>query len=328
MKRRALWFCTILVLRAAFLPAAATAQQIVDKVYRVGVLASNERHLPEFEAFREQLRDLGYIEGRNLLVDWRYAKSGPSQLPVLAKELAGLQPDVLVSISTPATTAVKAVAGNVPVVFSNIGDPVGQGLVASLARPGGNITGQSILAPRLSSKRVELLKKLIPAASTVAVLWNSTNPAVRLQWRQAQEAALVLGVRLISLEVREATDIAPAFEVAKRQGADGLIVLPDPTTGSHRSAIIDLAAGTRMPAQYGYREYADSGGLITFGPSYPAMFRRTAIYVDKIFKGAKPSDLPVEQPTTFELVVNLKTAALLGLTFPPLLLARADEVIE
>jgi putative tryptophan/tyrosine transport system substrate-binding protein len=312
---------------AATWPLVARAQQS-ERVRRIGVLAAHERHVPEFDGFREQLRELAYVEGKNLVIDWRYAEQGTGQLPILAKQLVDLNPDVIVSITTPATAAVKAATGSIPIVFANVGDPVGTGFVASLAHPGGNVTGQSIIAVQLSAKRLELLKEMIPTSSLAAVIWNSTNAAVRLAWQETQEAATLLGMRLISIEVRMADDIASAFDIAKQQGAQGLIVVPEPVTASHRSAIIELAAKTRMPTMYGQREYVDDGGLMAYGPNYRAVFRRAAIYVDKILKGTKPADLPVEQPTKFELVINLKTAKALGLEIPQTLLARADEVIE
>jgi putative ABC transport system substrate-binding protein len=325
MKRRE--FITLLGGAAATWPLAAQAQR-PERMRRVGVLSGYERHLPEFDAFRKQLQELGYVEGRNLVIDWRYAGKGTFQLPTLAKELVDLQPDALVSITTPATTAMKAAAGSIPVVFANVGDPVATGFVGSLAHPGGNMTGQSILAPDLSGKRLELLKEIIPTSSTTAVVWNPTNPAVRLAAQEAQDAAPLLGIRLVSIEVRTTSDIVSAFDIAKQEGAQGVIVLPDPLTGSHRSTIIALAAKARMPALYGYREYVDEGGLLAYGPNYRDVFRRAAIYIDKILKGAKPADLPVEQPTTFDLVINLSTAKALGLEVPSTLLARADEVIE
>ena len=295
---------------------------------RIGVLAGFERPLPELEAFRKQLQELGYIEGKNLVIDWRYREQGTARLPILAEELVALGPDILVSITTPATAAVKAAAGGIPVVFANVGDPVATGLVASLSRPGGNMTGQSNVAVDLSGKRLELLKEIIPTASTMAVIWNPTNPAIRLAWHEIQDAAPPLGLGLISIEARTVSDIVSAFDIAKQEGSQGLIVLPDSLTGSYRSAVIALAAKARMPTVYGYREWIDEGGLLAYGPSYRAVYRRTAIYVDKILKGMKPADLPVEQPTKFELVINLKTAKALGLEVPSTLLARADEVIE
>jgi putative tryptophan/tyrosine transport system substrate-binding protein len=319
-------FITLIGGAAVTWPLAARAQQ-GERVRHIGVLAGYERHLPEFEAFRKQLQGLGYIEGKNLVIDWRYAQQGTAQLPVLARELVDLRPDVLLSITTPATAAVKAVAGSIPVVFANVGDPVGTGFVASLAHPGGNMTGQSILAPDLSGKRLELLREIFPTSSTTAVIWNPTNPAVRLAAQEAQDAAPVLGIRLVSIEVRTPSDIVSAFDIAKQEGARGLIVLPDPLTGSHRSTIIALAAKARMPALYGNREYVDEGGLLAYGPNYRDVFRRAAVYIDKILKGTKPADLPVEQPTTFDLVINLSTAKALGLAVPPSLLVRA-EVIE
>ena len=320
-------FITLLGGAAAAWPLAAHAQQR-ERMRRIGVLAGQEKHLPEFEAFRKQLQDLAYIEGENLAIDWRYADRGPGQLPILAKELVNLHPDVIVSITTPATAAVKAATGSIPIVFAYVGDPVETGFVASLSHPGGNMTGQSILMPQLSGKRLELLKETIPTSSTIAVVGNPTNPAVRLSSQETQDAAPLLGIRLVSIEVRAAGDIASAFEIAKQEGAQGVIVLPDPLTGSHRSAIIELAAKVRMPTMYGYREYVDEGGFMAYGPNYRAVFRRAAVYVDKILKGSKPADLPVEQPTKLELVINLKTAKALGLDIPPALLARADEVIE
>ena len=190
------------------------------------------------------------------------------------------------------------------------------------------MTGESLVASELTGKRLELLKEIIPTSSNVAVIWNPTNAGVRLQWPQAQEAAALLGMQLISIEVRTALDIASAFDAAKQQGADGVVVLPDPLTSSHRPAIVEQAAKARMPALYSYREYVDAGGLLAYGPNDRTLFRRVAVYVDKILKGAKPSDLPVEQPTKFELVVNLKTAKTLGITVPTSILLRADEVIE
>jgi len=282
--------------------------------------------LPELDAFRKQLQELGYIEGKNLVIDWRYPDQA-ARLSLLAEELVALHPDVLVSIATPATAAMKAVAGGIPIVFANVGDPVATGFVASLAQPRGNLTGQSNVARDLSGKRLELLKEIIPTSSTVAVTWNPTNSAVRLAWQETQDAALLLGIQLVSIEVRTVSDIISAFDIAKQEDCHGLIVLPDPLTASHRSAIIALAAKARMPTVYAYREFVDEGGLLAYGPNYRDLYRRAAIYVDKILKGAKPADLPVEQPTTFDLVVNLKTAQALGLTLPSSLLVRA-EVVE
>ena len=325
MKRRE--FITLLGGAAAAWPLVLGAQQ-PDRMWRIGVLAGHERYLPEFDGLGEQLRELGYIQGKNLVIDWRYAERGPVELPVLAEKLVELHPDVLVSITTPATAAVKAVAGRIPIVFANVGDPVATGFVDSLRRPGGNITGQSLVATELTGKRLELLKEVVPTSSNVAVIWNPTNRSARLLWPEAQEAASRLGMRLISIEVRTASDVASAFDTAKQQGADGLVVMPDPLTSSHRQTIVELAARARMPTLYSYREYVDGGGLLAYGPNDRALFRRTAIYVDKILKGAKPADLPVEQPTKFELIINLKAARALGITVPTSILLLADEVIE
>ena len=307
-------------------PLAARAQQ-GERMRRIGVLAVHEHHLPEFEGLREQLRELAHVEGKDLVLDWQYASEG-SELPVLAKKLVDLHPDVLVSISTPATIAVRAVAGDIPIVFANVADPVTTGFVASLAHPGGNMTGESLVAPELTGKRLELLKEIVPTCSNVAVMWNASNPGERLQWPEAQKAAAVLGMRLTSIEVRTASDIGSSFDIVNQQGADGLVVLPDPLTSSHRPTIVELAAKARIPALYSYREFVDDGGLLAYGPNARALFRRVAIYVDKILKGTKPADLPVGQPTKFELVINLKTAKALGITVPTSLLIRADEMIE
>jgi putative tryptophan/tyrosine transport system substrate-binding protein len=319
-------FITLLGGAAAW-PLAARAQQ-AERMRRIGVLVGHERNLPEFEGLREQLRELGHVEGRNLVIDWRYADRGPAQLPVLAKNLVDLHPDVFVSITTPATAAVKAVAGGIPIVFANVGDPVAVGFVASLAHPGGNMTGQSLVATELTGKRLELLKEMIPACSNAAVIWNPTNPTVRLLRPEAEQAAALLGMSLVSIEVRTAGDITSAFDIARQRGVEGLVVMPDPLTSSHRAVMVELAAKTRMPTLYSYREYVDDGGLFAYGPNARALFRRAAIQVDKILKGTKPADLPVEQPTKYELAISLKTAKALGITVPTSILLRADEVIE
>jgi putative tryptophan/tyrosine transport system substrate-binding protein len=248
-------------------------------------------------------------------------------LPILARELVDLHPDVIVSITTPATAAMKAATDSIPIVFAYVGDPVGTGFVASLSHPGGNMTGQSILAPQLSGKRLELLTEMLPASSTIAVIGNPTNAAVTLQAQEAQDAAPLRTPAGLDRGAQRRRYLS-AFDIAKQEGAQGVIVLPDPLTGSHRSAIIEAAAKAQMPTMYGYREYVDHGGFMAYGPNYWGVFRRAAIYVDKILKGTKPTDLPVEQPTKLELIINMKTAKALGLTVPPSLLVRADEVIE
>lgn len=298
------------------------------KVRRVGVLTANEKYLPDYDAFRDELQHLGLIEGKTLSIQWRFAAQGPSQLPKLAKELVSFNPEVLVAISTPAVNALRPVAGEIPIVFSNIGDPLGTGFVASLAHPGGNMTGQSILAPELSAKRLALMKDLIPSTGDIAVIWNPTNPANDLQFRQVRESAAALALHLTSLPVQKEADIDGAVGMAAKQRAGALLVLPDPVTGSHRSKLITLVAKANIAAMYGYREFPDAGGLMSYGPNLRAMYRRTAIYVDKILKGAKPADLPVEQPATFEFVINQRAAKALGLTIPERVLLRADEVVD
>jgi ABC-type uncharacterized transport system substrate-binding protein len=305
-------------------PLVAPAQQPRGKSARIGLLGD----VPSFldEAFREGLRELGYNEGQNIVIEHRSPEWKYERLPGLAADLVRLKVDVIVAASPAATKAAKQATSTIPIVFTVSGDPVADGFVASLARPGGNITGLATIGPELVGKQLEMLKGVAPTVSRVAVLQNPNSHRGVL--RQAEGAARGLGVQLHSLEARTPSEIETAFAAMRRQRVDGILVLRDAVFRAQRAQIIALAAKNRLPAVYGLREEAEAGGLIAYGASVPQLYRRAATYVDRILKGAKPVDLPVEQPTEFELVINLKTAKTLGLTIPPSLLQRADQVIE
>jgi putative ABC transport system substrate-binding protein len=309
-------------------PLAAEAQQ-ADKMARIGWLAVNLAAFPHVrEAFLQGLRDLGHVEGRNVVIEYRDAEGKLERLPVLAAELVALKVDVIVAPSTPAALAAKQATRTLPIVFAVAADPVASGLVTGLAQPGGNVTGLSILAPELIGKRLEQLTQAVPGVSRVAVLWQPGALGKRTEQdmlKGAEATAGALGVRLQSVEVRSPADFDRAFSDMTRARAGALIVLPSPIF-SERRHLVDLAAKNRLPAVYTWREYVDAGGLMSYGPDLADMLRRAATYVDKILKGAKPADLPIEQPTKFELVINLKTAKALGLTIPQSLLQRADQV--
>ena len=312
-------------------PLAAEAQQ-AGKVPRIGYLswgslASGPN--PYRDAFLQGLRERGLIEGQNIAIEYRSAEGRFDRLPDLAAELVLLKVDVIVTSTTPAIQAAKQATSTIPIVMAVAGDPVVTGLVASLARPGGNITGLSQLAPELAGKRLELLKETLPKLTRVAVLWNSSSTAMIHTFREAQVAVEALGLKLQSMEVQgDPADFERVFLAITRERPDGLFVTLDPFTSLHRRRIVELAAKNRLPAMYASREFVDAGGLMAYGPSLPDMWRRSATFVDKILKGAKPSDLPIEQPTKFELVINLKTAKALGLTIPSSLLLRADQMIQ
>jgi ABC-type uncharacterized transport system substrate-binding protein len=308
---------------------AAEAQQ-TGKVARIGFLspASSTTAPHVVEAFRQGLRDLGYVEGQNIVVEYRYANGKAEALPDLAAELVSLEVDVIVASGTPGPLAAKSATKTIPIVMASAGDPVRTGLVASLARPGGNVTGLSTLTPDLGGKRLQLVKELLPGVARVAVLWNAANPYTVLLVREIEAAARTLRVQIQSLEVRGPDDFQNVLPTAISGGAGALVVVDDPLTVSSRTLIVSFAAQHRLPAMYGFREFAEAGGLMAFGANLADLYRRAPVYVDKILKGAKPADLPVEQPAKFDLVINLKTAKALGLTIPPSLLARADQVIE
>jgi len=317
----------VLMALAGAMPGISDAQQ-PGKIPRIGVLRPGAPPDHLVEAFREGLRDLGYVEGRNILLEYRWAEGKPDRLPDLAAELVRMKVDLITSWSTPAALAARNATATIPIVFGGVGDPVRIGLVASLARPGGNATGVSMLAEELSAKRLELLRETVPRAMRVAMLWNSTNPSMVSRAQSTQAAAGVLGVTLQSLGVYDLITFDNAFATITRARPDVLLTLIDPFTRQHQKRIVDFAATQRLPAIYEAREFVDAGGLMSYGPSGAALQRRAATYVDKILKGAKPADLPVEQPTRFELVINLTTAKALGLTIPPSILVRADQVIR
>jgi putative tryptophan/tyrosine transport system substrate-binding protein len=312
-------------------PLAAEAQQAV-KVARIGFLAGNLAAIPHLrEAFLQGLRDLGYVEGRNVVIEDRDAKGKLERLPALAAELVALKVDVIVAGSTPHALAAKQATRTLPIVFAAADDAVGSGLVTGLARPGGNVTGLSFLAPELVGKRLELLKQAVPGVTQVAVLWQPGGLGERTeqdQLKEADVAARALGVRLQFVEARGPADIDRAFSDMTRARAGALTVLTGAMFFINRIRLADLAAKNRLPTVYPWRDGVDAGGLMSYGPDLADLYRRAATYVDKILKGAKPAHLPVEQPTKFELVINLKTAKALGLTIPPSLLGRADEVIQ
>ena len=313
-------------------PLAARAQQKAMPV--IGFISSglpNWRH-PSVAGFHQGLNETGYIEGRNIAVEYRWAEGKPERFPALAAELVALKVDVIVTHGgTLAALAAKRATTTIPVVFASVGDPVAEGLVDSLARPGGNVTGLSVVAPELIGKRLELLKQAVPGASLIAFLLkpdSMPDRAREARLKEAEASARALGVRLQIVEARGPEDFDRAFSEMSKARADALTVLATPVFIFAQRRLVDLAAENRLPAVSEFREFVDDGGLMSYGSSFADLSRRAATYVDKIFKGAKPADLPVEQPTKFELVINLKTAKALGLTLPQSLLARADEVIE
>ena len=299
-----------------------------QKVYRIGILeavpASN--NVANLDALRNALRDLGYVEGRNLIIEYRSADGRAERFAELAKELVRLKVDLILARGTPATSAAKSATTTIPVVMATMGDP--RLNVASFARPGGNITGVTTFSTELTAKRIELLKELVPTMSRVALLHNMSNPAVPAEWEETKRAAQSLGVQPQLLDVRSSDDLHRAFEVAIQQHADAVVIGADGLTKAHQREIVDWTTRNKLPAIYPDRDFVESGGLIAYAVNYPDLYFRFARYVDKILKGAKPSNLPVEQPTKFELVINLKTAKAFGLIIPQPLLLRADELIR
>jgi putative ABC transport system substrate-binding protein len=300
------------------------------KVPRIGYLTASTpvAQLPGTEALREGLRQLGYIDGQNIAIEFLYAEEKPDRLPTLAAELVRLKVDVIVTGGPTATRTAKEATVTIPIVMAQDGDPVGSGFVASLARRGGNITGVSTLAPELCGKRLELLKEIVPKVNRVAVLGTSTNPGNAQGLKETELAAKAFGVQLQYLDVRDHKDIEIAFREASRERADAVLVLGGPIVLPQRTKVAALAVKNRLPAIYNRPEFVEAGGLVSYSASFTDMTRRAATYVDKILKGAKPADLPVEQPTKFEFIVNLKAAKQIGLTIPPNVLARADKVIK
>jgi putative ABC transport system substrate-binding protein len=324
MRRR--FFITFAGLAAIGWPLAAHGQQ-ASKIYRLGYLAASR--IPNLiEALQAGLREFAYVEGQNLKVEYRLGGQQPETLDTLATELVALGPDVIVTLGTPPAVAAKRATATIPIVMAPVGDPVSAGIVSSLAHPGSNITGVALYGAELSGKPVELLKEALPQIARLAVLGNATNPANESWWEDTQPPAQALGIETQRYMVRKPADLAEAFAAMQRNGANAVIVLSDATFYTWRRQIVAVAAERSLPAMSEAREYVEDGGLISYGPNIPELIRRAAALVDKILKGAKPAELPIEQPTKFELVINLRTAKALGLTIPPSLLARADEVME
>jgi putative ABC transport system substrate-binding protein len=310
--------------------AGGVESQQPAKVPRIGYLqgVSPSPMAARTDAFREGLRDLGYVEGKDIVIEWRSAEGKFDRLTALASELVRLKVDVIVSAGPTVTRPVKDATSTIPIVMAQDIDPVGNGFVASLARPGGNITGLATLSPEMSGKLLEILKEIIPRLLRLAVIANSTNPGDAQAKKETELAAEAFKVQLQYLDVRDPKDIEPAFRAANKARADALLVLGNPILNAHRKQVVDLAVKNRLAATYSRPELINAGGLMYYGTNYNDLYRRAATYVDKILKGAKPADLPVEQPTKFELVINLKAAKQIGLTISPNLLARADRVLR
>jgi putative tryptophan/tyrosine transport system substrate-binding protein len=318
-----------LVITFAMCGVEVRAQQ-ATKIPRIGFLfvSSLSSNSARIEAFQQGLHDLGYIEGKNIAIEWRSAEGRPDRVPALAAELARLKTDLIVTAGPAATRPVKDATVTIPIVMAQDTDPVGNGFVTSLARPGGNITGLSTLSPELSGKQLELLKEIVPKLSRMAVLGISTRPGNAQALKEMELAATGFKVQLQYLDVLDLKDIEPAFRAASKEHANAVLLLGNPIATSHRRQIIQLAAKNRLPAIYDRPEFVADGGLMTYAVSQNDLYRRAATYVDKILKGAKPADLPIEQPTKFEFIINLKAAKQIGLTIPPNVLARADRVIK
>jgi len=326
ISRRA-FVCTLAGgLLAAPLAAEVSAQPL-RRIARVGILNAGTAQDVRVDEFRDGLRELGYVEGQNLLITYRWADGHQDRLPGLAAELLAGNVEVIVAMG-PAVWAAKRQTSTVPIVIAFSGDPVATGMVSNLARPGANITGVSFMSNDLAAKRLELLKQASSRIARVAVLYNPDEPPSAPELRETEAAARTIGVTLQPLEGRQPGDLDGLFAAAARQRADALLVFAHGFAALNRGRIIELAARHRLPTMYGYREFVDAGGLMAYGANIQGMVRRAASYVDRILKGAKPGDLPIEQPTKFELVINMKTAKALGLTIPPSLLLRADQVIE
>src|SRR6266480_4190777 len=325
MRRRE--FITLLGGAAVAWPIGARAQQ-VEKIYRIGILEPipAARNAANLDALRKGLRNLGYVEGRNLVIEYRSADGRAERFPDLASELVRLKVDLIVTRGTPAAIAAKRATETIPVVMATMGGP--GAMVPSFAHPGGNIMGVITFSTEPTGKRIEIIKELVPNLSRVALLHNMSNPAVPPEWEETKTAARSLGLQAELLDVRSQGDLGRAFELAVRQHVDALLIGADGLTQMHQQTIVDLVARNRLPATYPAREFVEAGGLTAYAVNYPDLYFRFASFIDKIFKGAKPGELPVEQPTKFELVINLRSAKTLGLTIPQSLLLRADEVIQ
>ena len=326
MKRPGPAFLMMVLLSILAAPLAVEAQQ-AGKTYRIGWLHPVPLPSEWMEGFRHGLREFGYVEGKDLVIESRW-DVGFDRLPVMAAELVQLKVDLMLAGNTAALRALKEATGTIPIVMLGTGDPVATGLVTNLARPGGNITGLSGMYPQLSGKRLELLKEVVPKLARVTMLSNPANPSVVLALQETQVAAKSLGLTLDSLDVRQASDLGPALSTIAKRRPDALVLPAETTIHEQRARIAEFAIQHRLPSMSAWREFAEAGGLMVYGVNIPDVFRRAVGYIDKILKGAKPGDLPIEQPTRFELVINLKTAKAIGLTIPPSVLARADELIR
>jgi ABC-type uncharacterized transport system substrate-binding protein len=319
----------IVTLALGLLSAPLTADaQTPAKIPRIGIIGDWPEDSPNWGVFRQGLRELGYVEGQNIAIEWRFTGGKLDRLADTATELVRLKMDIIVTIGTPATRAAMQATTTIPIIMVSVGDPLRAGLVASLARPGGNVTGSTLLGPELSPKRLQILQETLPTASRVAFLWNPTNPANVLHFEDIQAGARALGVTLPSVEVSSPNEFTSAFTAMMRERPDALIMTADPMHQLHVGQIIDFATQHRLPVMSNVKENVVAGALMSYGASLPELYKRATLYVDKILKGATPGDLPVQQPMKFELVINLKTAKALGLTIPPTLLYQADEVIQ
>jgi ABC-type uncharacterized transport system substrate-binding protein len=340
VRQRRVWRCVASLYATAFIavlmlalmvlvaPIAPEAQQ--GKAYRIGYVGNSSPSLEPklLGAFRDGLRNLGYVEGQNIRIEYRWAEGQYERFPAFMAELVRLKVDLIVVAGTPATLAAKQATSTIPIVMAVIGDALEPGVVPSLGRPGGNVTGLSMVGPELEGKRLELLKQALPKLSRLAVLANPANPFVEVAFKNTERAAEELRVKLQRVDVQHPEQFGNAFTVIANEHPDALIVIADRFMLTHRAEIIAFETKSRLPGMFPYWEFVEEGGLMAYGPSYAEMFRRSATYVDKILKGAKPADLPVEQPSTFELMINLKTAKALGLTIPPSLLLRAAQIVE
>jgi putative tryptophan/tyrosine transport system substrate-binding protein len=313
-----------LLVALAFARSHLAEAQQAKKIFRIGYLTGSGGE----SSLRQGLRELGYVEGKNIIIEERFAEGNFDRLPALAAELVRLKVDVIVTRSTPAAVAAKNATSTIPIILAGGTDPVATGLVSSLARPGGNITGVTIMNEELAGKRLELLKETSPKVSRIGVLWNPVNPGAAAVFKQTQSAAHELSLSLQSLEVKTVNDLQGAFDAASKSGVNGLALLATAPINDHLKLVADLAVKNRLPSIYDRSEFVGAGGLMSYGPNVANMSRRAATYVDKVLKGANPGDLPVERPTKFELVINLKTAKALGLTIPPVVLMRAEKVIK
>jgi len=328
MRRRE--FITLIGGGAATLPLTVRAQQHTQKIPRIGWLApgTRENYEPLLEEYRRGMLELGYVEGRTIETEYLYADAQLDRLPALAQRLVEHKVDVIVTVSTPPTLAAERATSTIPIVFAASADPIETGVVASLARPGGNATGLSLMSSELSAKRLELIHTLVPRVSRIAVLWDSSNPGMALRVRETKVAAERSKVGFLDAGAHDLNELESIFAELSKRPPDAMVVTTEPFTRQHRARILDFMTRNAIPCMYEDGRFVEEGGLMSYGPNVPDLFRRAAVYVDKIIKGAKPADLPVEQPTKFELVINLKTAKALGLTVPESVIVSADKVIE